>query len=309
MKRYIYDYDPNEETRWYRRLIVRVGRTAEQLRARARMLMLGILFLFACYCIISYARGGTVVDLALVDSPYNVARYRWHDNIRDSKVSRSTVDARRGLAHANLLTLVASSDSDLTESMPIQCRDLLSRNAETARFYNEMFDDADTYLRANVNNGSLCVCAPMLGKAVRYIALAARLHDRQNEEDNLHIEHAINPSDEHAAQYKALDAAFFERNNIDLSIENESQNYRYNEPRGTFSVLRRQKVVLTLVDKACNKQKMTVSGELALCTQQCFDLIDGIDVRYRARMQWMHQGVRLNEAEFVTFNPATRDEL
>lgn len=294
----------------YERLIVRLGRLAERWRARFCAVLAACIVLFAIYAIVLHQSGGITVDQSVIvnsayykESLHNSSLYTWLADVRDDNVSSSVISARKALARADLLPLVASTTNDSTMAPTMKCGDLLSVDAAVARFYNDLLYDTAEFL----TNTSTCACAPMFGKSVRYMAFAGSKQAAK-------LEHAINPVDTHADEYDALDANFFAENRIDLVIEQENDDYRYNEPRGHFAVIRRSKLAIALLDKECRKQKLKVTSHLALCAQRCFDMMRGIDVRERARMQYV-RGVTLNKATFEalvqpsTEHSARKDEL
>lgn len=258
---------------------------------------------FALYCLVVYASGSAAVDDDIIEnssSAFNTNIYFWYDDLRDTRVAPSVVEARSRLARADLLVLIGTRASAVNSKIEqMRCRDLLAMGTDVT----QMMIEAEQFLRANIDGAQRCVCAPMLGRQYAYMAMANRhngadapseMAHHHEHGDDIDIEHAINPLDQHASEYDALDAAFFDVQGVDLSIENESQDYLFNEPRGNFSVVRRQKVVFTRIDRACEKRKWTVRGTLALCAQQCFDMLRGIDLIERARMQ-QRAGVKLND--------------
>lgn len=293
----------------YERVIVRLGRLALQWRARMCGVVCSCIFLFIVYCVALHMSGGTTIDHAVIqnsayykESLHNASLYSWLNDVQDTNVSASAIQARREFARADLLPLVASTVNDSVVAPTMKCVDLLSIDPATARFYNDLLFDTAEFLA----NSSTCACAPMFGKSVRYMAFTGTKQATS-------IQHAINPIDTHADEYDALDANFFAENHIDLLIHEENDDYRYNAPRGHLAVIRRNKVVISLLDKECRRQKLRVTSHLAVCAQRCFDMLRGIDVRERARMQYL-RGVTLNKDTWMPLvqeqNKATsKDEL
>lgn len=121
------------------------------------------------------------------------------------------------------------------------------------------------------------------------------------EKTNAIIISMFNVIDKHAEAYDALDVDKFVKDEIGLKKVGENQDYRYNASRGTFWLLRRSKLRIVFDDKFCDSNVMNVDGLLAIQMQSCLDLIRGIDVRDRARMQ--HQkGVIFNDEYFKREN-------
>lgn len=261
--------------------------------------------LFVLYCVLSYKYGGGGVDASVVEnsahyepSLHSPTLYRWLENQADDNVSLSVIEARATIPREQLLTLVGSRANDNVPSVPTKCADFFSTDRLTSSFYIELLNDIEVYLHAALHN--TCACAPMVGKRVRYMAFVTRGK----------IVSLINPVDDHAAEYDALNADFFSLRHIDFTFTNESQNERYNVPRGTHALVRRKKVPIHYIDKECRRQGLAVEAELAICAQRCFDMMRGIDVRERARMQY-ERGVALNSAVFQANAPAQtpKDEL
>ena len=112
------------------------------------------------------------------------------------------------------------------------------------------------------------------------------------------VVHMFNPVDEQEEIYDALDTRQMKEQGIGLDYSLESQNYRYNETRGVFNLLRRTRIRVSYQDEECRWLQPWISGAAAICVQECFDLMRGIDVRERARMQFKH-GVVLNDKYFT----------
>lgn len=265
--------------------------------------------MFASYCAASYLSGSSELppevlenSAILAESPYNVERYQWRNGNMDSMVTESVVGARRDIGYSNLLELVGSTENDSVVAKPISCFDLLSTKAEVARLLGQLFLDSEVFLRANLAHR--CVCGPMLGHSVQHITIAPL-----NSTADAPIMHIVNPIDTMQAAYDALDAEMLEHHNVNLSLERESDAYRYNIARGTFVVLRRDKLTLTMLTRQCYQETLTVRGALAHCVSRCLDRLAGIDVRARARMQW-ERGVTLNTWAFeVNEQVPNKDEL
>lgn len=244
---------------------------------------------------------------------YDRSRYRWLGTKED--IADSVVLARERMNRTDLLLLVASGTKDPIASAPVRCSDLVSSKV----VYEELLRDIYLFLPANIYNGPQCSCAPMFGKQLRYMVVgskrkallnaddfdAAAAADGQMVEpaDTMVYEHMLNPIDKYASQYESLDADFFAVSGVDFTIEQESEDYRYNLARGSFSILRRTKVIIEFYDRACHKRTVTVEGALSLCIQHCLDLMQGIDVAQRAALQ-AKRGVKLNQEKDTEINVA-----
>jgi hypothetical protein len=118
--------------------------------------------------------------------------------------------------------------------------------------------------------------------------------------------HAIEVVDTDEEAYDRLDVAAFDEQGVQLAIVYENQDYRFNHPRGTFAVLRRATLQLSYRDTHCHIVTLRLAGEAAFCAQQCLDLMNGIDVRERARRQWQNSGVQLNASHFESVYGTTK---
>lgn len=295
-----YEFIPGQENVWYRRWLVYAARFAFRVKKLLYRLVMFAIFALTCYFAASYA-------LASADTPqlsiaqakpgfedlYNEFEhmvYRWHDDVTDATVSPSLLAARQALGDNKQLVIVAATQDDAKPATPMPCSALWTTGGKQ-REYIDLLADAETFLRATAHTVPRCVCAPMLGRSLIYMAVS-----NGSNSSRAHV-HVLEPEDVHAAQYEALNAEYFDKIGVDLVITNESQDYRYNQPRGVYSLIRRQQVNINMRDKACNREKLTVQGDLAICVQECFDMMLGIDVRERARRQYQ-QGVVLNKAVF-----------
>lgn len=255
----------------------------------------------------------------------HVDAYRWlKESERDPLVSEHVIEARRGLNHSEWLVLVDSSTRTEPHSRDITCAELFSVDSGTALALNKMFYETIQFLYDNPALGQPCACAPMFGHHMRYLAVysggGSKRHvfdaDAVDEEEHSsahqhsadNIFHALNILDEMETVYDRLDSGALAAQNIELAAVREEQPTRYNEPRGSYIVLRRTKLRLALLDRQCHKKVVRMRDSLAFCTQRCLDMMRGIDVRERARMQFS-AGVQLNQHLFKQTLPGTKDEL
>jgi hypothetical protein len=304
-------YDEAAGEPWHRRLIIRSGQWAQRLRKRAKPIVVGLLALYVLYCLASYVLGYTGVDRQLIEAsehytsdPYNTTLYRWQSGVGDDSVSPHVVAARANLSNAHLLALVATTADNDAPGTLVRCADFVSRHNEPLL---DMMRDAELYLRTNPDVP--CVCGQQLEYAYRYLALRQRqasdevrelLDDAQpsvSVVDDVAVVHAFNPVDEHQREYDELDGPFFQLRRINLTVVDEHQDERYNARRGTFSLIRRTSVRLMVSDRECHRERISLFNDMALCAQRCLDLMRGIDVRQRARLQ-LDKGVALNTALF-----------
>ena len=343
-----------------------------QLSTRARRLTaLFLLLLFVCglfYVLLLFFNWCFEIDTSVeIDieksahyqlSPYDARAYEWLVTTPSTGksnrigniagvVAATVVSARDLLKHARQIVVVHSNHCDIANSTAIVCADAAAyptpRMTQEQIFYKRMQLQAYRFLAHN-HKQRPCVCGPLLGYKVRYLAIYAGTKTKllasmlQNSGDkapatatatesdttppttddavpsqenmasfikeidvdrntNAVVVHMFNPSDEHEDIYDALDAAQMKERNIGLEISLESQNYRYNETRGVFNVLRRTRIRAAYQDEECRWLRPWISGAAAICVQECFDLMRGIDVRERARMQYKN-GVLLNDKYF-----------
>lgn len=316
--------DEFEESR-VKRLIHWVGKNGAVLRRRLLITAAAALGLFLLYCVGWLLFGGADASKALIEnsiglSPLDPRAYNWYGDARDTAVTPSVVAARRSINESHLLTLVSNHSEDRMPASVINCGDMLSLEPDTALFYNQLLYDIEKYLAANSHRGPECACAPMLGRPVRLLAFLQQRGAAEEEQLErmasttnapYSFTYLLNPEDVYAHQYNELDGNFFSSIGVGMTVEQDSQDYRYNSPRGTYDVLRRSKLTLQVTDKKCDKQRVTIRAPLAVCAARCVDLMNGIDVRERARLQFA-KGVKLNkEALAVPQAPAPvlRDEL
>jgi hypothetical protein len=116
--------------------------------------------------------------------------------------------------------------------------------------------------------------------------------------DDSIIIHMFNPIDEQEEMYDTLDAEQMKELNIGLNFSAEHQDYRYNVSRGHYTLLRRTRMRISYQNEECRRLRPWINGGPVLCMQECFDLMRGIDVRERARMQFA-KGVILNQQQFA----------
>jgi hypothetical protein len=151
----------------------------------------------------------------------------------------------------------------------------------------------------------------MLGREISYLAvytskldegLPPNATDAQILGDSSRsVTHFFNIDDVQMESYDKLDAEKLKQSGIGLQITTEDQNYRYNASRGAFKLIRRTSVRITYKDAQCISRAARFDGAIALCAQECLDLMRGIDVRERARLQF-RQNVTLNAEYFNKTN-------
>jgi len=313
-------YDEWDDEPFHRRLVVRAGRLAQRMTARSwARLVCWLLAAYLTYCALSYALGATVVDQSAVhasdhfaEDPRNASHYRWHGDVADAAIGEHVVEARAKIAASQLLALMAADSLDSPATL-VRCRDFVT-GASSERLA-AMVAAAQHLLQAN--RDMRCACGPQLGYQVRYLAMAqqtppanstaklreAAASDHHNNtasiafgDDRHVVVHMFNPVDEHQREYDSLDADFFAAQAIDFHVADEQQNYRYNEQRGQYAVVRRTHLRVAGIDQECHRERITLTGTLALCAEQCMDLLRGIDVRQRALLQ-SRSGVTLNSEQ------------
>jgi len=255
--------------------------------------------------------------------------FAWDGDVRDSRVAAHVLEARARIVGARHLTLVGAQRRAEPRSRTVSCSELFSVTDNSTEVLNALFYRVGQHLRDN-RALQRCACAPQFGERRRYMAfltkhdvdLAQQLQERNGGAETLDVDadgttvvHMINPRDELAALYDALDDSGAERALPDLSVVDERQAARYNDEyrgNGTFAVLRRDRVRIDMMDRQCHTQSVHLKGELAHCAQRCLDLLDGVSVAQRAERQ-LAAGVRLNaaviEAHAAQAAQAEKDEL
>lgn len=248
--------------------------------------------------------------------PTDPSLFRWYGGVADANVSQSVVDARHGMSLSKLLVLNPEYDIVPRKSIKVKCSDLLSLDAGVSHV--EVIHDMTQFAATNVDeeSQSMCTCAPLFGKDLAYLIVASKRSALSNPEQveaahkadgvlnerDIYFEHILNPEDAHQLAYDTLNGLALEEAGIDLKVTEETDNHRYNAPKGVYLLIRRKKIVLSLLDRVCHHERLTLSGPVALCVQYCLDVIRGITVRERALMQH-RSGVRLNEAAFFVQPP------
>jgi len=243
-------------------------------------------------------------------APHDARAYTWLQRRGngsfhiETEVNGSVIDtviaARIGMHYGQNIVLLRNSTCDASPAERMTCDDfsvlpstkMTPRQAEIVRMQYQ----ACRYLHATL--WTPCVCAPMLGFNYHYIAL--RVPPDENDGDA--CLHLFNPTDQYRKHYNALDAVALKEFDVGLLVKTEHENYRYNETRGVYQVMRYTRMAIDFETKQCKHTLFTVLRQpivVAQCLQYCLDKLDGIDVRERARMQYK-QGVVLNRAYFAT---------
>jgi len=262
----------------------------------------------------------------LIQTETNVYRV---NNLTGS-VAESVVEARSMLKYAKQMVLVHDNYCDLDNSTEIDCHDAAAfptaRMTKQQAFYKKIQLQAYRFLSHNYQQRP-CICGPLLGYNLRYIGVYAGSKENVKQSGDAiggdadvasfvaEIEagdtnadaivvHMFNPVDEQAEIYDALDTSQMKEQKIGLYFSKEVQNYRYNTSRGSFTLLRRTRIRVAYQNEACQWLRPWLSGASALCAQECFDLMRGVDVRERARIQY-NGGIVLNR-EYFTANETRR---
>lgn len=307
------DYDASDE-KWYVRLLAALARRKSKMKARDWLIACGATFgLFLLYALVCILLGyGNVVDEATLSAssfygelPSHTAAYVWVGGQRDAQISRHVFDARRNfsLDVSRHIALVASSfDDSRGVAHAVECSDTLSANSSLRTELLEAMAHSEALLKEP--GAPPCTCAPVFGYDLQQLAFAAPTAGADGDA----FVHAFGIHDKLSSAYDALDSAALGVAEIKLAVTNESQNERYNQARGSFAVIRRARLRLSFADRHCHSQTLWLANELAVCAQRCLDLMRGVDVRERARMQW-RLGIRLNEQQFGPPPTAVKDEL
>jgi len=251
-----------------------------------------------------------------------VDSYQWIGNEPDGAVAEHVYKLREEFfVRADLLRLVPrSAGRHESRAVQAQCNAGFSRNRQVREKSAELLGEAERFLAYNAAAAAKaaharCVCAPLLGRTENHLAIFQAGGTSSNDSvakhltdhgmmvavDGGHVAHFFNPVDMHASEYESLNGPALDRANVPLVYSNETLDYRYNEARGEFTLVRRARVRFSGETTACRDETVTVRGDLAICVQRCFDLLAGIDVRERARRQAAY-GIRLNK-DFPTHAP------
>ena len=260
-----------------------------------------------------YGQTSAVVETARhLYPPSSPLAYKWLDELADSSVAQHVIDARAG-KQVGLLVLVAATKDDSAPASDVPCRKMFSTNDQVQNFYAALMDDAEQFLAGT--NHTLCVCAPQLGRNVRYMAFRAdsrttndRAKGSLSEAGGGSVLHLFNPVDSTADAYDSLDDTQLASLGVGLKVSVESQDYRYNRARGNYSLLRRTKLSIVGVDRACHRERIGLFDQLAVAAEECLDLLRGIDVRERASRQ-AKLGVILNLPPIPTKPRGLKTEL
>lgn len=315
-----YEYD-NEDP-WHVRLVLWSGRWLRRIETPKQWAVVfacAICFSVSLLWLIIYAIGWDLsqinsdhirADLHYGQSIDHIDAYRWQDE-QDRQVGQHVIDARSGLNNSKWLTLVAAKSKEII-AREIDCeKELFSGSTETTMYYSSLMYETTQFMENN--NETMCTCGSFFGKHVRHLAISyantppEALDDTDSMDEIFKAKkafHAFNVIDLHAHEYDRLDENAMGEH---VAIVQENQNFRYNEARGSFLIVRRTSLQLELLDSMCHKQSIRVFDRLALCVQRCLDMMRGIDTRKRAHMQHA-AGIQLNvgvsEQEW-----AVKDEL
>jgi hypothetical protein len=328
-------FDEYSDEKWWVRAGVRVARKFARFDKKWQLAIMLFTTATACWsvyslfvCVAAWSgSGAAVIDSSVLKTNAlygqfadHVDAYRWYRD-KDPIVAQHVLDARARVNRSELLTLVSSSDTETQVSRTVPCLDLFATDVDKKTLLDRMMYESMQFLQHNP--AQLCTCGDMLSHPLRYLAAYSPTKrdafsgtEDESEhtnataaatsaDDSKNFFHAFNPEDELEAAYDSLDTAALTTNNIELAAVVENQDTRYNERRGEFVILRRTSIRLQLMDLHCHKQVVRMRNTLAYCTQQCLDLMRGIDVRERARMQYA-RGVQLNAEKFKEINRQRR---
>jgi hypothetical protein len=244
--------------------------------------------------------------------PEHIDAYSWFLNRSDDTVDPVVLNERVTYRNASGLVLVSSTIDDsqyvcqnvtIDEVLPASEKGHL----ELARLYGL----TSAFLRNNRNvlNGTKkhCACGAQFGILKNHLAIyqdaSEPHHSHEHDgEEAMHVDdntlHLFNMYDTTEVEYDQMNALGLRDANQGLIAVKENQNERYNDGRGEFTVLRRSHIKLTAVDSMWHRDVIRFSGPLGICVQRCLDLMRGIDVRERARMQWAAARVEFNAEYF-----------
>lgn len=293
-KHTVMEEDPDMS--WHERLVIRCARLNKAWLSNV-LLVLGTLLLVVVLVMpVRYLLGYREVvpafvisDMREVHSLSSPSAYIWLNNKPDARVSQHVIEARAG-GNSSLLVLVGSGGGDEPVPRSLSCQEMVSQHAHV-----ELLAASTRHLQRQSTDKAHAVCGPQLGFAIQYIGF-------RDAGESAPIVHMFSPLDDAAATYDALDADRLERLGVGLNTVSANQNYRYNAARGTFTLLRRTKLSIVGTDATCQRNRVGLKGSAAVDAEECLDLLRGIDVARRARMQF-DAGVILNSAAFGAPGP------
>lgn len=299
------EFDATDE-KWWVRVVATIARYNKKMRPRHWLSCCGALTalfgVYALFCVL-FGYANVLDETTLRASSFygelasHTGAYVWLGGQKDAAIGAHVFAARRNfsLAVSRRLALVASSfDDSRLVAQAFDCTDLFSASADVRARLLDPMESAETLLADAPALG--CTCAPMFATNARLLSFSVPSNGAASDHNET-VVHALDVRDELEHVYDLLDAAALAAADVKLAVTNESQNERYNEPRGSFALIRRARLRLHFSDRYCHIQTVWLSNEMAVCAQRCLDLMRGIDVRERARMQW-RLGIRLNEAVF-----------
>lgn len=304
--------DPDASLR--EKLITRGARLARLVLLNAPRVTAALVVFFTVLWVGQYVFGygqtNTVVETARrLYPPTSPLAYKWLDEQADATVAQHVIDARVN-KQLGLLVLVASTKDDSAPATDVPCKKMFSTNDAVQNYYASLMEDAEQFLVTA--NHTLCVCAPQLGRSVRYMAFRADTGTTRGssslDEEGGKVLHLFNPVDSAMDAYDSLDDSQLASLGVGLKVAVESQDYRYNRARGSYSLLRRTKLSIVGVDRACHRERIGLFDQLAVAAEECLDLLRGIDVRERANRQ-AKLGVILNLPPVPTKPRGLKEEL
>lgn len=222
----------------------------------------------------------TPVSESLLETPKAREQYKWHNRLalysfpcnanQSNPLTRS-----RSLAHDEIVCPMIEQ--------PEKCVDL----AEAKLF-------ARRFLGQNDENKVYCVCGPMAGIGIRYIAVRKEFNEPDT---HIHLTHLLNPVNLDAAAYEKLpdgDPAFVEQK-IELRVQRHSQSalFRVDEATPRFidnttdvEIIRQAAIRISAQDEQGRLMPIQIFEDSeAACIAECLDLLDGVSIWHRAARQ------------------------
>lgn len=207
-------------------------------------------------------------------------QYRWHNRLAlysfpcDANQSNPLVPSRP-LAHDEIVCPIIEQ--------PEKCVDFADAKLFARRFLGQN-DESKVY----------CVCAPMAGIGIRYIAVRKEFNEPDN---HIHLLHLLNPVNLDALAYESLPLIHpvFAEQKTQLGIQRHSQSAlfsvddttpRFIDNTTDVEIIRLASIRISAQDEQGRLMPIQIfENSEAACIAECLDLLDGISIWHRAARQ------------------------